>query len=322
MTQLNDLQIKTIKSILNIFETGHPLGRYDQVTLLAGDTGGLTYGRSQTTLNSGNLHDMLQDYVAAADSLVETQIAALLPRFKAKDPELDHDRYVHNLLRAAADETAMRGVQDEFFTRRYWQRAQTIWKSLGLSTALSAAIVYDGKIHGSFEAMRDRTIAALGGTPTELGEKSWITGYVKTRKNWLGTHSNTLLHQTVYRMETFEDLIENQCWDLDLPLAIRGHEIEPATFEGTPPGVYNGPDAGSRTLKVTSPLMRGRDVRLVQLALSNPAQLGARIKADGVLGNGTATHLKNFQAAKGLKVDGVAGKDTLQALGVMTVVGA
>ena len=51
---LTELQRKTIQAMVNIFETSAVLGRYAQVTLIPGDTGGLTYGRSQTTINSGN----------------------------------------------------------------------------------------------------------------------------------------------------------------------------------------------------------------------------------------------------------------------------
>jgi chitosanase len=53
---LTELQKKTAKAIVNIFETGRPLGDYSKVTLLQGDTGHLTYGRSQTTLASDNLY--------------------------------------------------------------------------------------------------------------------------------------------------------------------------------------------------------------------------------------------------------------------------
>ena len=43
-------QKKTAQAIINIFETGVVLGNYGQVTLIDGDTGHLTFGRSQTTL--------------------------------------------------------------------------------------------------------------------------------------------------------------------------------------------------------------------------------------------------------------------------------
>ena len=47
---LTELQKKTTHAIVNIFETGSAHGHYAQVTLMSGDTGHLTYGRSQRTL--------------------------------------------------------------------------------------------------------------------------------------------------------------------------------------------------------------------------------------------------------------------------------
>ena len=54
---LTATQKKTAEALVNIFETGEALGDYSQVTLIAGDTGHLTFGRSQTTLGSGNLNE-------------------------------------------------------------------------------------------------------------------------------------------------------------------------------------------------------------------------------------------------------------------------
>src|SRR5512139_3500789 len=61
-SMLTDLQKRTAQAIVNIFETGRVRGDYAQVTLIPGDTGHLTYGRSQTTLASGNLYLLVRDY--------------------------------------------------------------------------------------------------------------------------------------------------------------------------------------------------------------------------------------------------------------------
>jgi chitosanase len=45
---MTPIQQKTIKAIVNVFETGQPAGNYSAVTVLAGDSGHLTYGRSQS----------------------------------------------------------------------------------------------------------------------------------------------------------------------------------------------------------------------------------------------------------------------------------
>jgi chitosanase len=49
---VTDLQKRSAEAIVNVFETGTPRGDYGQVTVVPGDTGHLTYGRSQTTLAS------------------------------------------------------------------------------------------------------------------------------------------------------------------------------------------------------------------------------------------------------------------------------
>ena len=61
---LTKTQKRTAQAIVNIFETGRVHGDYGQVTLLAGDTGHLTYGRAQTTLASANLslHGLVLNY--------------------------------------------------------------------------------------------------------------------------------------------------------------------------------------------------------------------------------------------------------------------
>jgi chitosanase len=51
-----------------------------------------------------------------------------------------------------------------------------------------------------------------------------------------------------------------------------------------------------------SPLLRGLDVRLVQLGLSDA---GADIKADGIFGQASMRCVKNYQAEKGMPVTGV-----------------
>jgi len=52
---LTTLQKKTSQAIVNIFESGRPLGDYGCVTVIKDDTAHLTYGRSQTTLAGGDL---------------------------------------------------------------------------------------------------------------------------------------------------------------------------------------------------------------------------------------------------------------------------
>jgi hypothetical protein len=71
---------------------------------------------------------------------------------------------------------------------------------------------------------------------------------------------------------------------------------------------------GGRNLKVTSPRMRGDDVRQLQFALKDAGFDPGQI--DGIYGKKTERAVKRFQKANGLKVDGIAGKKTFAALGL------
>lgn len=131
----------------------------------------------------------------------------------------------------------------------------------------------------------------------------WLKAYVETRRNWLTTHKRADLRPTVYRMDTFQRLIDQGYWGLELPLVVRGKEISMASLNAMPPGCFDGPQPGSRPLALQTPMLRGLDVRLIQLGLSN---LGADIKADGVYGQTCLKRIKEYQGAHQLPVTGVA----------------
>ncbi len=57
---------------------------------------------------------------------------------------------------------------------------------------------------------------------------------------------------------------------------------------------------------------RGDDVRSLQTALN--AALSCALVVDGIFGEKTDTAVRDYQRAHGLKVDGIAGKNTLSAL--------
>lgn len=300
---LTTTQARTAMAIINIFETGHVLGDYGQVTLLQGDPGRLTYGRSQTTLGSGKLHELLQLYCANPGARFGPRLTPWLPAVAAAELSVDQDSQLHNLLRACADDPVMRETQDSFFDTNFWRPAlRAATQERLASSALAVAVVYDSFVHGSWGRIRDRTRQAVGPVAA-VGERRWIAAYVEQRRQWLANHSLKILHRTVYRMEAFQRLIALGQWGLQLPLVVRDAEISTATLNATPPGCYDGPPPGSRTLMVAQPLARGLDVRLLQLALSDG---GAEVKADGVFGGASARCVRELQLVRGLPVTGVA----------------
>ncbi len=295
-------QKKTAEAIINIFETSSVLGDYSKVTLIAGDTGHLTYGRSQTTLGSGNLHKLIQEYCNNPGARFGSALSPFLPRFAAKDFGLDQELHLHNILRASADDPVMRETQDLFFDHAYWKPAERFAMQLGVSTPLGMAVIYDSMVHGSLRLIRDRT-NQQSGLLSSLGEKDWIVAFINTRHHWLSTHPRSDLRPTVYRMDAFRRLIDLGVWGLELPLVVRGHEISLFTLNARPIGCYDGPQPGTRMLALQSPLLRGLDVRLLQVGLSGK---GFRIQADGVFGNASLGIIRAYQIANNLPANGVA----------------
>ncbi|ACE86152.1 peptidoglycan-binding protein [Cellvibrio japonicus] len=298
---LTPTQKKTAEAIVNIFETGSVLGDYSNVTLITGDTGHLTFGRSQTTLGSGNLGKLLQLYCANPGARFRQQLTPFLARFAARDFSLDHEEHLKNILRATADDHIMRETQDLFFDQAYWQPAERAATQLGIKTPLGVAVVYDSTVHGSAKLIRDKTNQSAG-TLASLGEQKWIEAYVATRRYWLANHPRKDLRPTVYRMDAFQRLIDLNLWGLELPLVVRGLEISNTTLNATPVNCYDGPQPGTRTLSVQAPLLRGLDIRLVQLGLSKS---GINLRADGIFGNGSVSAVKTFQTKQNLPATGI-----------------
>jgi chitosanase len=307
---LTATQKRTAEAIVNIFETSEVRGNYGSVTVIAEDTGHLTFGRSQTTLGSGNLHDLLKQYTDNAGARFGGPLAPYLARCRDRDLTLDTDLHLHNLLRASADDAVMRDTQDEFFDARYWVPAARAADREGIATPLGVAVVYDSTVHGSWGTLRDRTNAACG-TLAVAGERSWISQYVTERRAWLAGHSRRDLRATVYRMDAFRRLIDLDAWSLTLPLVVRDAEISLASLSACPRGCYDGPAPGTRVLAVESPLQRGLDVRLVQLGLS---RRGVDVRADGIFGQGCARCVRDFQTAQGMPATGSADISLIAAL--------
>lgn len=72
------------------------------------------------------------------------------------------------------------------------------------------------------------------------------------------------------------------------------------------------PSTSRRTLKVTSPLMEGSDVKEFQTLIQKHGFSAGSI--DGKYGNNSKNACISFQRSKGLSADGICGKDTWAAL--------
>jgi len=312
---VNDLQKKTAQAIVNIFETGRVHGDYGAVTVLKGDLGHLTYGRSQTTLGSGNLFVLVKAYCAHPDAALSRELRPYLPELAARKMELDHDMHLRAHLREAGEDPVMQETQDRFFDANYFDPALRTASAKGIHSPLGQTVVYDSFIQGGFH----RVVSLVGATVGEGGvdEKEWVARYVKAREGWL-SRLKPPLPGTVYRMHAFARLIEQKAWELPLDLTVRGVVISPETLADAMPVLRASavdpcdPTPGP-VLYLTSPYQCGPEVVQVQEALNTHGLANGR---DGVFGPFTEVLVKRFQESKGLCADGVVGPATRAALGI------
>ena len=198
--------------------------------------------------------------------------------------------------------------QDRFFDRVYSNVALQRAANISIATALGTCVVYDSTIHGSWGIVQANT-SERHGNLASIGEQAWVADYVAERREWLATHPKPVLHATVYRMDAFQQLIQEGNWELPLPLRVRGVTINE---EALPESAVRVSADETRTLMLRRPPMKGADdVQAVQQAL---LAAGYAITADGVFGKVTHTVVRQFQEARGLKVDGVVGPATRAAL--------
>ena len=299
---MTPLQQKTIKAIVNVFETGRAAGDYSAVTAIAGDSGHLTYGRSQSALGSGSLFQLLSQYSVAPGAKFAAQIQPYLPRLEARDITLDKDATLRNILREAGSDPVMQEEQDRFFDANYFNPACTSASACGLTSVLAQAVVYDSCVHGSWRAMRDAANQKCGAPGSNgVTEQQWLTVYVQTRKQWL-LSSRPPLPASAYRMDSFLSLMTDGNWNLDLPLQVHGVTIFAADLG----------DAAPPSLRLSNPPITGDSVRKLQASL---ARAGFDCGQDASFGPKTEAAVKAFQAAKGMPQDGIVGPEVWSALG-------
>jgi chitosanase len=312
---VNEQQKKITQAIVNVFETGSVAGRYDRVTLLKGDPGHLTYGRSQTTLASGNLYLLLKAYCEAADAQYAGVLQPFLPRLQQLDFTLDTDITLRGILHEAGNDPVMKSQQDAYFDRAYFTPSNKAAVAANLQAALSQAVTYDSFIQGGWPRVSSQVNGSLGKVQGAVTEQKWIADYVQTRKTWLGSLKDPL-PKTVYRMDSFLQLISDGNWDLTLPMTVHGVQITASALTMVPaeqPVRAAVLEASHPILELTAPYTIGPDVVALQKAL---ATHGANAGADGVFGPLTDVLVKQFQRSRGLKDDGVVGPQTWQELGV------
>jgi chitosanase len=300
---ITDTQKATIAAIVNVFESGRPQGDYSAIAVMKGDAGHLSYGRSQVSLGSGKLYELLKQYCQADKAQFADRLTPLLARFQRRDTTLDQDKDVKDLLKQAGTDPVMRITQDQFFNTNYLGPATSSAEATGITTALGNAVVYDSFVQGGWGRLSPR----LGKISVAQAEQNWVSSYIELRRNWL-LSLHPPLPSTVYRMDSFQSLINGKNWDLELPIQVHSVSItlEVLMISGAPQA------ATPRTLALLSPYMRGEDVKDVQAKLNDN---GLTNPGDGVYGPFTDALAKRWKTTKGITETGV-GPATRKSLGL------
>jgi len=221
---ITEIQKRTIKSIVNIFETGSIKGNYSAVTVAKEDRGGLSYGVSQVSRTSGNLYRLIEKYTQL-EGEYSLELSAYLGRLAIEDETLDKDSALKLYLKQAGHCKVMQEVQDEYFDEKFYQPMLRKWTEKGYRYALSMAVMYDSAIQGGYYIVGN----LVNKKYTVREETQWISHFVQERKQWLLAGAG-ILPKTVYRMQEFEKLLAVENFDLLLPITVKGLKITDETL--------------------------------------------------------------------------------------------
>jgi chitosanase len=227
-------QKHVVDCIIAIFETGRvpSASAYSACTVLA-DGAGISYGKHQCTDKAGSLDLVVKKYIAKKGKYAD-EMEEFLPELSTNEstkvnPKGPYPLWLQrlmNLLSIAGADPVMHAAQDEVFDEHYFAPAANMCKDMGLKHALSWAVIYDTCIHsgpGMVANMRKKFAAS---PPSRGGDEVlFIKQYLQAREDWLKSHPNPLVQKTVYRMDAFQILVDNNCWNLQTPLTVRGVKI-------------------------------------------------------------------------------------------------
>ena len=217
-------QKAAVKAIVSCHETGKAVGNYSALVVLPDDAG-ITYGCHQATHKAGSLYAVVKQYCGTSTSENAEILRKYLPELKdpAKRHKLAKDAVLKRVLKKAGGEREMQIAQDKVFENIYFKPALRAVIDSNWKHALSLAVVYDSFIHGSWARLRDKVKGK--------NEKEWIAEYVAVRRKWLSSSKRPILRKTVYRMATFEKLMKEGNWELELPITAHGVKITQAHLD-------------------------------------------------------------------------------------------
>lgn len=207
-------KISLIKKILLCFEQSSTSIKYDKLYFYNDGPKNI----KQITVSFGitewgNLKNLITSYVKKNGIVKELE--QYIPQI-GKQSLVENTSFIE-LLKKACKDNVMAICQEEAYNTMYIEPAMFWCLKCGLELPLSKLVVADSFLHSGsiLPFLRNKfpeTLPSSGGD-----EKAWITAYTKARKDWLSTHSNKILNNTVYRPNLFLSLMEKNDWNLNSP---------------------------------------------------------------------------------------------------------
>jgi hypothetical protein len=204
--QLSAEQVRAIKQIVSVFETGKTdLSAWERL------------------LN----FDVLSKYVQTPSAAGNAQLESFKQRRGLTDLTVLRSSDFDQLSALLQNDPVWKESVAQYGSDAIFERAAAQANSLGTRTALATAVILDSTVQGAFNTVRDRTTAQVGGVPaTGADERTWIKTYVATRREFLGSNRSEAIRGQAYRMDAFSALIESGNWDLNRPFTVRGVVIQ------------------------------------------------------------------------------------------------
>ena len=208
---------ETIIQILNAFEndSASPKTEYDKVYLYhdgPGNVKQVTLARGYTECG-GALWSVFSEYEKLGGSKAKELLSYKKDSCKGTLP--NNKSFLNLITDTAKTDDKFCCAQDIVYDRMYWNPGYAWFEKNGFKLPLSLGVIQDSYLQsgGILDFLRKRfteSVPASGGD-----EKAWIKSYLETRKSWLANHTNTILHNTVYRPEFFLHQIRDNNWNLD-----------------------------------------------------------------------------------------------------------
>jgi chitosanase len=230
MSEMTESDLDFIRRILSVAESGKPKFPYSEVYVYADDNR-FNPPRRQITLSigftegGGNLKKVLQRYCAEGGAGAR-QLDGYLPGLGDKDRgSLAGDQTFIGLLKKIGTQALMQKIQHEEFDRMYIDPAIAWGSAYEFTLNLSLLVIADSFLHSG--SMLDFLMSRFPEKKPAAGgdEKKWITDYLNARKQWLATHSNTILNKTVYRANCYLIEASKGNWDLSTPVVMHGTPV-------------------------------------------------------------------------------------------------